>query len=41
MKFSRQATPTKIDHLIIQKSDEGNDYTEPYKELTKDFYKIL
>ncbi len=41
MRFSRQATPIKIDQLIIQKSDEGNDYTEPYKELTKDFYKIL
>ena len=29
------------DTLTIQKSDENNDYTEPYKELTKDFYKLF
>jgi len=41
MKFSREPTPAKIDQLVIQKSDEGNDYTEPYRELTKEFYKTL
>jgi tRNA1Val (adenine37-N6)-methyltransferase len=41
MKFSREPMPAEIDKLVIQKSDEGNDYTEPYKELTKDFYKLL
>jgi tRNA1(Val) A37 N6-methylase TrmN6 len=29
------------DELIIQNSDERNDYTEDYKNLTRDFYTIF
>lgn len=33
--------PLVKDKLIIQNSDERNDYTEGYKNLTKDFYTIF
>ncbi len=41
MELSRLQEVCKKDALIIQKSDESNDYTNMYMELTKDFYKIF
>lgn len=41
MEFSRIQDVCTKETLVIQNSDESNDYTEPYKELTKAFYKIF
>ncbi len=41
MELSKTQQVCVKDSIVIQKSDESNDYTEPYKELTKDFYKLF
>ena len=41
MELSKTQLVCIKDSIVIQKSDESNDYTEPYKELTKDFYKLF
>lgn len=39
MSFSRQASATHIDSLVIHGGEEPNDYSLEYKELTREFYK--
>ena len=41
LQFEQENKPMITDKLIIQNSDERNDYTEEYKNLTKDFYTIF
>jgi tRNA1Val (adenine37-N6)-methyltransferase len=41
LQFELEPKPLMVDKLIIQKSDERNDYTEDYKDLTKAFYTIF
>ncbi len=41
LQFEMTNKPTEKDELIIQNSDVRNDYTEGYKNLTKDFYTIF
>jgi tRNA1Val (adenine37-N6)-methyltransferase len=41
LQFELQNIPIEKDHLIIQQSEERNDYTQAYKDLTKDFYTIF
>ena len=41
LQFELESKPIAIDKLIIQNSDERNDYTEDYKKLTRDFYTIF
>jgi tRNA1Val (adenine37-N6)-methyltransferase len=41
LQFELTEQPLIKDQLVIQNSDERNDYTEDYKRLTKDFYTIF
>ena len=41
LQFELEPKPLEVDKLVIQKSDERNDYTEDYKALTKAFYTIF
>jgi tRNA1Val (adenine37-N6)-methyltransferase len=41
LQFETNLKTLMHDELIIQNSDERNDYTEDYKNLTRDFYTIF